>query len=712
MRQVILKDGQARLEEVPVPALQPGQVLVEAAYSLISAGTERAALERSGMNLAQRALAQRERVRQVLDYARDRGARTAVSMVRSKQAAGSKPGYSCKRKFVADGEGIDDLQPGDRVACAGAGYAVHAEVVAVPRNLVARVPQGCSLREAASTTVGAIALQGVRRADVRLGETVVVIGLGLLGQLAVQMLKAAGCRVIGIDLDYQRVALAKRMGLDTGLTPDDEAISQVEHLTGGHGVDATIITAASKSDAIVQQAMHLTRKKGRVVVVGDVGLGLQRSPFYEKESDLLISTSYGPGRYDPIYEEMGRDYPYAYVRWTENRNMQAYLHLVEERKVQLDQILTAEFPFDQATEAFAALEAKDEPSLGILLSYELVESAEERQRKLTSSVALRSKGLGRKKLNVAVIGASGFARGVHLPHLSRMREVHMRAVVTGHGDTAKEVGHQFGVDYVSTDYRDVLADPDIDAVVIATRHNLHAEMAIAAAQAGKAIFLEKPMALDEEELEAIVGVLEETGVPFMVGFNRRFSPAARQVYRRIEQRSNPLVCLYRVNGGLLPPTHWVHSEEGGGRIIGEACHMLDLFRYWVGVPVKEIAAQAISPNTDHVLPSDNFSATLTYEDGSVCTLVYTALGARRLPKEYVEVHCDGMSYVIDDFRELRVVDGRGGWRGGQDKGHRAELEAFVGFVCSGGEPPIELDQVIEVTQAAFEIDRMVVGIGR
>jgi predicted dehydrogenase/threonine dehydrogenase-like Zn-dependent dehydrogenase len=705
MRQVILKGGRARLEEVPAPALQPGHALVEVAYSLISAGTERAALERSGMNLAQRALAQRDRVRQVLDYARDRGVHTAISMARAKLVAGSKPGYSCAGRVVAVGANVDELQPGDRVACAGAGYAVHAEVVAVPRNLVARVPQGCSLREAASATVGAIALHGVRRADVRLGETVAVVGLGLLGQLAVQMLKAAGCRVIGIDLDSQRVALAKRTGLDTGLTPDDKTISQVQHLTSGHGVDATIITAASKSDAIVQQAMHLTRKKGRVVVVGDVGLGLQRSPFYEKELDLLISTSYGPGRYDPIYEEMGQDYPYAYVRWTENRNMQAYLHLVEKGRVQLDQILTAEFPFDKAMEAFAALEA-EEPPLGVLLSYGLAENEKERQRKLESSVDLRTKGLVKQKLNVAVIGASGFARGVHLPHLSRIREVHVRAVVTGHGDTAKEVGHQFGVDYVSTDYRDVLADPDIDAVVIATRHNLHAEMTIAAAQAGKAIFLEKPMALNEEELEAIVGVLEETQVPFMVGLNRRFSPAARKVRERVERRSNPLVALYRVGAGMLPPTHWVHTEEGGGRIIGEACHMFDLFSYWVGASVEEITAQALSPHTDHVLSTDNFSATLKYEDGSVCTLVYTTLGAKGLPKEYIEVHCDGVTCVIDDFRELRVVGGRGGWRGGQDKGHKAELEAFIRFVL-GGDPPLPLPESIEVTRTSFKVCQLV-----
>jgi predicted dehydrogenase/threonine dehydrogenase-like Zn-dependent dehydrogenase len=708
MRQVVLKEGQACLEEVPVTTLQPGQVLVEVAYSLISAGTERAALERSGMNLMQRALAQKDRVAQVLDYARDRGVRTAFSMVRAKLEAGSKPGYSCAGRVVSVGRDVDGLETGDQVACAGAGYAVHAEVVAVPRNLVVGVPKACSLRDAASATIGAIALQGVRRADVRLGETVAVIGLGLVGQLTVQLLKASGCRVIGIDLDASRVALAEELGLNVGLTPDEETVARVQHLTGGHGVDATVITAASRGDAIVQQAMHLTRKKGRVVIVGDVGLGLQRSPFYEKEIDFLISTSYGPGRYDPTYEEMGQDYPFAYVRWTENRNMQAYLQLVAKGQIRLERILTAEFPLDEAEAAFAALQAEEPRPLGVLLSYPPAEDERARQRKLTSRITLQP-GAKKRGLNVAVIGASGFARGVHLPHLSRMPGVHVRAVVTGHGDSAKEVGKQFGVDYASTDYREVLADVDIDAVIIASRHNLHAEMTIAAAEAGKAIFLEKPMALNEEELQAVVQAVETTGVPFMVGFNRRFSPAARRVREKIKLRSNPLVAVYRVNAGLLPPTHWVHTKEGGGRIIGEACHMLDLFRYWVGAPVMDVTAQAISPRTDHVLSTDNFCATLKYEDGSVCTLIYTALGAKALPKEYVEAHCDGVSYVIDDFRELRVVGGRGGWRGGQDKGHKAEAEAFVQFVRGKGQRvPITLDQIVQVTRLALRIHYEVV----
>ena len=482
----------------------------------------------------------------------------------------------------------------------------------------------------------------------------------------------------------------------------------MQHLTGGYGVDVTIIAAASQSDTIVQQAMHLTRRKGRVVLVGDVGLGLQRSPLYEKEIDFLISTSYGPGRYDPSYEELGRDYPLAYVRWTENRNMQAYLELVTEGQVQLERILAAEFSLDQAEVAFAALQAEGSRPLGVLLSYPPAEDEQARQRKLTSRVTLRA-GVKKEQLNVAVIGASGFARGMHLPHLSRMDGVHVRAVVTGHGDSAKEVGKQFGVDYASTDYHQVLADPDVDVVVISSRHNLHAEMTIAAAEAGKAIFLEKPLALDKAELEAVVHVLEATGVPFMVGFNRRFSPAARQVREWVAQRSNPLVVQYRVNAGLLPPTHWTHTAEGGGRIIGEACHMLDLFRYWVDAPVAAVTAAAISPRTDHVLSTDNFSATLKYEDGSICTLVYTALGASSLPKEAIEVHCDGVSYLIDDFRELRVVGGRGGWRGGQDKGHKTELEAFIRYVTQSGELPIPLDEIVEVTQTSFRIDALARG---
>ncbi|MDM8529150.1 bi-domain-containing oxidoreductase [Anaerolineales bacterium HSG24] len=704
MKQIILKKGQAVLQEIPAPIAQEGEVIVEVAYSLISAGTESAALQRSGMSLPQRALAQRERVQQVVDYARDRGVGTTISMVRAKLEAGSKPGYSASGYVVMVGKEVNNFQVGDRVACAGAGLAVHAEIIAVPRNLVVTVPEDCSLKDAASTTVGAIALQGVRRADLRLGETVAVVGLGLLGQITVQLLKASGCQVVGIDTDPNRVELAKQLGADMAIEPDEAIINKLVHFSGGYGVDATIITAASKSDAIVQQAMHITRKKGRVIVVGDVGLGLQRSPFYEKEIDFFISTSYGPGRYDPAYEEQGLDYPQAYVRWTENRNMQAYLELLATKKIDLSQILTNEFSLDQAEEAFASLQADGERPLGILLSYPITSEKTERQQKLHPANYLNYPHKT-DKLNVAVFGASGFARGTHLPALKSIKDVTIRAVVTGKGTNAVEVGHQFNAGYVSTDYRYVLADKGVDMVVISTRHNLHAEMTIAAAQAGKAIFLEKPMALNQNELDEIVQVLKETSVPFMVGFNRRFSPAIQQLKTLISQRSTPLVAFYRVNAGLLPPNHWVNTAEGGGRIIGEACHMLDTFRYLVGAPVVSVAVQTISPPNDQLLTNDNFSVSLTYADGSLCTLIYTAIGAKALPKEYLELHNEGVSYIVDNFRALQVIGGSGGWQGGQDKGHKAEMSAFINYVRRGGEPPISLDEMVEVTRETLNIQQ-------
>ena len=408
------------------------------------------------------------------------------------------------------------------------------------------MPVGCDLKDAASTTLGAIAMQGVRRADPHLGEIVAVIGLGLLGQLTVQLLKAAGCRVIGFDMDARRVTMARQLSADYAFVSSDVDVSvEVRHLTDGHSVDATIITAASQSDAIVQQAMEITRKKGRVVVVGAVGLGLKRSPFYEKEIDFLISCSYGPGRYDEQYEKKGLDYPYAYARWTENRNMQEYLRLVGGGKVRLGEILEREYVLSQAPQAYQDLQTAPEKPLGVLLRYPSVDESE-RAGKMETKVVLHSRQVT-DKVRIAVIGAGSFAKGMHLPNLRKLSDLyHIRAIVSRTGNNAKATAQLVDADYTSTNYQDVLNDPDVDAVLICSRHHLHAQQAILAARAGKAILLEKPMALNENELNQLAEVIKETGVPFMVGYNRRFSPAARRTKEIISNRQNPLMILCRI----------------------------------------------------------------------------------------------------------------------------------------------------------------------
>jgi predicted dehydrogenase/threonine dehydrogenase-like Zn-dependent dehydrogenase len=711
MRQVLIRRGQITVENVPAPLIEDGHVLVEVAYSLISAGTEISSVQSSGRSLIRRGLEQPDKVRQVLEHLRRQGIQKTVAKVLG-QLEGAMPiGYSCSGIVIQAGKGVMDIQPGERVACAGAGIANHAEIVLVPRNLVVKVPEGCDLKAAASVALGAIAMQGVRRADPRLGDIVAVIGLGLLGQLTVQLLKVAGCRVIGFDLDARRVALARQLGADHAFVSSEvDVLNEVNHLTEGYGVDATIITAASRSDTIVQQAMEITRKKGRVVVVGDVGLGLKRSPFYEKEIDFLISCSYGPGRYDERYEERGLDYPYAYVRWTENRNMQEYLRLVAEGKVQVEPILEREYDISNATQAYEELLTSAEKPLGVLLRYPLADQ-QTQATKLSTRVVLKSRTVG-DKINIAVIGAGSFAKSMHLPNLQRLSHLyHIRAIVSATGSNAKATAQQFGADYASTNYEDVLNDPDVDAVLICTRHHLHARQAIHAIQAGKAVFLEKPMALNQGELNELVNVLKEANAPFTVGFNRRFSPSAIRAKELIAGRLNPLVVIYRVNAGYIPPDNWVHGEEGGGRIIGEACHMFDFFNYFVGAEVESIDVSAISPATEHVSPRDNFVVTLKYADGSVCTLIYTALGAPEVSKEYIEIYCDGKTLVIDDFKELRIYGSKAkGWKGSQDKGHLQELEAFGRCVRDGGAWLIPLDELVRATEISFIVDAQTRGV--
>ena len=706
MKQVLIRLGQTVVAEVPPPLVEPGHVLVAVAYSLISTGTEITSLQGSGQSYLQRAVEKPERIVKVLNHLRQQGVRRTVSMVQGKMSAGMPMGYSCSGTVVQVGASVTHLQVGDRVACAGAGKANHAEWVVVPSNLVVPVPENVSLKNAASTTLGAIAMQGVRRADLRLGEWAAVIGLGLVGQIAFQLLQASGIRVIGVDLDPHRVERANAMGAAHAFVATNVDVQQeVFHLTEGHGVDTTIITAASQSNSIVQQAMELTRERGRVVVVGAVGLGLQRSPFYEKELDFRIARSYGPGRYDPNYEEEGLDYPYAYVRWTENRNMGEYLRLLAQEKIDFETLIEAEYPLEAAEQAYSALEREEGRPIAVILRYP------DAPQVTTSSPTtprpnIRSTHTTNGTIGVALIGAGSFAQQVHLPNLSTLADdYHLRSVVSRTGSNAQNVGTQFGAAYVTTDYDEVLADPEVDMVLIATRHHLHAEQAIRAAHAGKAIFLEKPMALNECELDQLVEAVEESGVPFMVGFNRRFSPAARRAREMVAERQSPLMILYRVNAGYIPLDHWVHTAEGGGRIIGEACHMFDLCQYLVS-PAKavQVTSTAIVPKAAHLSATDNVTASVRYSDGSVATLFYTAMGATSLSKEHVEIYAGGKIFVIDDFQALQVhgTPSTKGWTSStQDKGQLEELRAFAQYIHGPSEAPISLVDLVETTKISL-----------
>jgi len=713
VKQLLIQQGRLTVADVPAPLVEPGHVLVEVGYSVISSGTELSIINSAAPSLAGKIERHSARLGKLIEHLRSRGVKQTIALVRGHLAkpaevSAKSIGYSCAGRVVAVGEGVAAFAPGDLVACAGAGIANHAELVLVPTNLVARVPVGCGLKAAAAVAIGAIALQGVRRADLRLGEQAAVIGLGLLGQLTAQILRAAGCRTLGIDVDPSRVELARATGLEFGFTSADEAMSAARHWTGGHGVDATIIAAAaSKSNEIVQQAMHLTRRKGRIVIVGAVGMDVQRSPFYEKELDLVISCSYGPGRYDDHYERDGADYPYEWVRWTENRNFGEYLRLVAEHRIDVSAILSTEVDFADAPRAYDLLNSNERP-LAVALRYPLADEADTAKQSPTLRLQpTRADG----KIGVALVGPGSFARGMHLPNLKALGELfHLRSVVGRSGATAKAVASSYGADTATTDLAETLADPAIDAVVICTRHALHAEQVVAALSAGKHVYCEKPLCLSEAELASILDVYglsiddvlagraADLLAPILtVGFNRRFAPATDRLRRSIAGRQNPLVALYRVNAGWIDPQSWVHGPEGGGRIVGEGCHMIDWAVSVTGSPVADVRVTPLVPRGDHILASDNASIALAHADGSVSTIVYSSLGSPQTTKEHIEVLCDGQSYTIDDFRESS---------GAIDKGHRQALAAFGRAIRDGGPWPIPLRELVSVTRATLEIGRV------
>ena len=624
-------------------------------------------------------------------------------------------GYSAAGEVVAVGEGVTDLAAGDLVACAGAGQANHADFISVKRNLVARVPNGCPINLAASTTVGTIAMQGVRRASPQLGERVCVLGLGLIGQITAQLLRASGCDVIGLDLDPARVERARTLGMEQGASTPDELKALVRDLTGGRGVDKTIMTAATKSNAVINLAMEVTRAKGTVVIVGDVGLKAEREIFYRKEIDLLMSTSYGPGRYDTSYEVDGNDYPFGYVRWTLNRNMQSYLDLIARGRLDIQPLIDRVISIEEAPAAYRTLaDAAGELPLGVLIRYpddtrDLPEAAD------ATHVVIR----GHRKapggqLNYALVGAGAFGTAMLVPQMKKRNDrFFLKDVVSRNQVQGGNFARENQVEILTSNLDDVLKDSSIDLVVIATRHHEHAEQVTRALEAGKHVFVEKPLAIDWAGLDQVTKAYREhPGSMLMVGFNRRFSPAVLAVRDLVANRRAPLVIEYRLNAGYLPLDHWVHGAQGGGRNVGEACHMYDVFRSLTGSRVRGIDAASIDPGQLPYRRDDNFSATLTYEDGSLAHLIYTALGPKTgLGKERIEVFCDGETYVVDDFKKLtRGSDGNVIWQSGEiDKGHFEELSRLGDAIASGGESPIPFDQLIETSAVALHVDEILHG---
>jgi predicted dehydrogenase len=708
MKQLLqnLRNGQTTVVEVPIPVVRPGMALIRTQASLVSAGTERMLVEFGEKSLLDKARSRPDLVRQLVDKARREGLLSTIEAAFNRLDQPMPLGYSSAGIIEAIGDNLQGLQVGERVACAGGGYAVHAEYALVPRNLMVKMPDNVDFESAAFSTLGAVALHGFRLAEAQVGERVGVIGLGLLGLLAAGIARAAGCHVLGVDLDPKRVELAEQMGATAVLRA--QAVEAAQTYSRGRGLDIILICADTPSADPVELAGAIARDRGRIVAIGAVGLTIPRKVYYEKELSFINSRSYGPGRYDPAYEEAGHDYPIGYVRWSEGRNLEAFADLLAEGRIDVKPLITHRFPIEKAPEAYELITGKTkQPFLGVLLTYPEASPAEAGVH--ISSSSMQNDGSLNKpspSVRLGALGAGNFANAVMLPALKKIPSIALVGITSGSGLHAQYSAKKFGFNYTASSENEILQDPQINTIAILTRHNLHAEQVIRALQAGKHVFCEKPLAMTGEQLSLIKEQLlsNDPSTLLMVGFNRRFAPLARRLYEFLKPRQEPLVATYRINAGYIPPTHWVHDpEQGGGRIIGEGCHFVDFLTFLVGMPPISVSAQALPDNGRY--REDNAIMTFTFPDGSLGTVSYLANGDKAFPKERVEVFVGGRVAVLEDFRSLELVqEGKKQVihsRLRQDKGHRAEWEAFEASILAGGPAPIPYDQLFGATEATL-----------
>lgn len=710
MKQLLqnLRSGETTVVDVPIPTPQGGEALVRTAASLVSAGTERMLVEFAEKSLVGKARSRPDLVRQVLDKARREGVLGTIEAAFNRLDQPLPLGYSSAGTIVKLGPDLQGFQVGQRVACAGGNYAVHAEYACVPKNLLAPIPEEVSFEAAAFTTLGAIALHGFRQSGVQLGGRIAIIGLGLLGLLSVGIASAAGCQVLGIDLDPRRVELAKQMGAMA--VRREQAEESARSFSQGRGCDAILICADTPSSDPVELAGAIARDRARVVAVGAVGLQIPRKIYYEKELTFLNSRSYGPGRYDPAYEEGGKDYPIGFVRWTEGRNLEAVLELMASGRLEVQPLISHRFPIERAPEAYQLITGKQgEPFLAVLLTYP-EEQAVELPEGTSTPVLIPASAPAPtvERIRLGVLGAGNFASAVMLPALSKVSGLDLIGIASASGTNAQHAVQRFGFQYACSDEARILNDEQINTVAILTRHNLHARQVVAALAAGKHVFCEKPLALNTEELQAIYEQLSPAvggqAPLLMVGFNRRFAPLAVRLKAFLEARNEPLAAHYRINAGLLALTHWLHDpEQGGGRIIGEGCHFIDFLTFLVGTAPVSVSAQALPDGGRY--REDNVVLTFAFADGSLGTVSYLANGDKSFPKERVEVFAGGRVAVLDDFRSLELIqEGRrqkisASLR--QDKGHLPEWQAFSAALQAGGPPPIPYEHLWGVTQATF-----------
>src|SRR5262245_32594912 len=701
MKQVV-QDPAAGEVVVPAgspPALRAGAILVRTVCSAISPGTERSAVALSRSSYLTIARARPDLVRRVLETVKREGIVAAYRKVQSRLGAMTALGYSSAGVVEAVGPGAEGrFRVGDRGACAGAGHASHAEVVCVPANLAVVLPPSIPMDAAAFTTLGAIALHAVRQAEPTLGERFAVLGLGIVGQLCAQILRAHGARVAAFDLRPEPVALARDLGAEVAFAGDaDEQVHSALAFSNGMGVDGVLVAAGSADDTPMVAAAGMCRDRGRVVAVGLVPFGLPREIAYAKELDLRISRSYGPGRYDRPFEEEGVDYPVGYVRWTETRNMEAFVQLLASGRVEIAPLVTQRFPVEEAVRAYELLSSGEGPRpIGIVLEYPGASAAPPAREPAARAPAPKKAG----SLGIAFVGAGGFARAVLLPKLKGRGDVSLVRVVTEHGLSAEDARRSFGFERCGTDPDEALRDGSVDLVCIATRHDAHADLAARALRAGKHVFVEKPLAVTEDQLRAVEEAAVSSGRVLLVGFNRRFSPMAREVRDALAGRG-PALLTVRVNAGPLGAGHWLNDPRvGGGRLVGEACHFFDLLSFLAGDPgIVDVTARSAGRSQG---PPEDFAVQLGFADGSAGQILYTSRGNPSLPKERLEAHAGGASAVLDDFRSLEIHTGRRVRRSGRGgKGHAEEMDALLRAVRSGGPSPIPLRTLLEVTRATF-----------
>lgn len=701
MKQLIqnFKTGDLYIDDVPMPSVSRGMVLVENEFSLISAGTERGTVKVAQASLLGKAKQRPDLVAQVMQNIKKEGLAATLTKVRTKLDSLKALGYSTSGVVLASLDKNGIFKPGDRVACAGQDYASHAEVVAVPQNLVAKIPDNVTTSEAAFTTLGSIAMQGVRQAEPNVGEKICVIGLGLLGQITCQILKANGCAVFGIDLSDSLVKLANETSATMALNRNDaNLLAACENFTRGYGFDSVIITAAAPTNDPIELSAEIIRKKGKVVVVGAVKMDIPRDPhFYRKELDLRMSCSYGPGRYDVNYEENSSDYPFAYVRWTEQRNMEAFLDLLSRKSIDVNPLITHIFDITEAEKAYDIVLGKTkEHHIGILLKYS------DNPGKKSTFRQISEKPLG--VVNTGFIGAGSFAQSYLIPNV-KLYGASLDGVVTSKGITSKNVADKFGFNFCSSDKDDVFKKEEINTVFIATPHSSHSALVVKALQSGKNVFVEKPLAINEDQLNSVISAKNEFDKPLMVGFNRRFAPVSETIKRAFASLNEPLVINIRVNAGLIPKEHWTQQPEiGGGRIIGEACHFIDLMQYFTGSEPVKVYAEAINTENSKITSEDNIAIVVKFADGSVGNLTYLANGDKSMPKERIEVFGGGNIGVINDFRDGTLYqNGKVTRLKSHGKGHKEEVTAFLDGVKRGNDSPISFRSICLTTITTFKI---------